>query len=123
MITKSTTKKLLPALHNKSNYVLHLDNLQQCLKHGLVLKKIYSAIEFSHSNWLKPFIDINAKLRAEATNVYKQQYKDLSNMTYGKLMENVRMYLVNSWDKAKKIISKPNFYEQTFVTKISYHLK
>jgi hypothetical protein len=113
-ITQSKTKKLLLTLHDKKNYIIHIENLLQCLKHGLILKKIHSAIEFTHSEWLKPFIDLNAKLRAEATNDFdKQQYKDLSNMTYGKLMENVRkyrqIYLVNSWEKAKSLVAKPNF--------------
>lgn len=84
----------------------------QCPKHGPVLLTIHHAIEFSHSYWLKPFIVLNSILRTEATNDFdKQQYNDLSNMT--KLMENVRkyreMYLVNLWDKAKKIIARPNF--------------
>jgi hypothetical protein len=113
-ITSMKERKLMLTLHNKTKYIIHLENLLQCLKHGLKLVKIHRAIEFSQSDWLKKFIDLNADLRAKATNSFdKGLYKDLSNMTYGKLMENVRkyreIYIINSWDKAKKYFNKPNY--------------
>ena len=39
-IPRVTTKKLVPNLNDKSNYILHFKNLQQYLSLGLVLKKV-----------------------------------------------------------------------------------
>ena len=33
------------------------------LKHGLVLKNVHRAISFNQDEWLKPYIDMNSKLR------------------------------------------------------------
>ena len=35
---------------------------------GLILKKVHRVIQFNQEPWLKPYIDMNAKLRAEAKN-------------------------------------------------------
>ena len=44
-ITKGTVKKLVPNLMNKSNYVIHYRNLQQCLELGMKLKKIHRILK------------------------------------------------------------------------------
>ena len=39
-------EKLVPNLKNKKEYVVHIKALDQALKHGLKLKKVYRVIEF-----------------------------------------------------------------------------
>ena len=58
-------KKLVSNLHNKEKYVLHIRHLKQALNHGLILN-VHRIIEFNQKAWLKPYIDLNTKLRAEA---------------------------------------------------------
>ena len=45
-ITTGKVKKLVPILINKSNYVIHYRNLQQCLKLGINLKTIHRILKF-----------------------------------------------------------------------------
>ena len=51
---------------NKKNYVVHIKALKQGLNHGLILKKVHRVIQFNQKAWLKPYIDMNTKLRTEA---------------------------------------------------------
>ena len=53
-------------MHNKENYVVHIRTSKQRLNHGLILKKVYKVIQFNQKAWLKPYIDINTKLRTDA---------------------------------------------------------
>ena len=41
--------KLVPNINKKKKYVVHIKALDQVLKHGLVLKKVYRAIKFEQS--------------------------------------------------------------------------
>ena len=55
---------LLIALdQDKEKYVVHILALKQALNHGLILKKVHRVIEFRQEAWLKPYIDMNTKLR------------------------------------------------------------
>ena len=63
-------EKLVPYLYDKKNYVIHVRMLNKALKHGLILKKIHRVIEFDQFAWLKPYIDMNTKLRAQAENEF-----------------------------------------------------
>ena len=40
-------EKLVANLHQKTEYVIHMRNLKQSLKHGLVLKKLHRVIKFN----------------------------------------------------------------------------
>ena len=56
-------EKLVANLHDKTEYVIHIRNLQQALNHGLVLKKVHRMIKFNQNVWLKPYIDMNTDLK------------------------------------------------------------
>ena len=56
-------EKLVANLHDKTEYVIHINNLKPALKRGLVLKKVRSVIIFNQNAWLKPYVNINTDLR------------------------------------------------------------
>ena len=59
-------EKLICSIEDKEKYVMHIKVLKQALNHGLVLKKVHRIIQFNQKEWLKPYIDMNNKLRKEA---------------------------------------------------------
>ena len=65
--------KLVCNLNDKENYSIHIAALKQALNHGLVLKKVHSAISFRQEAWLKPYIDLNTKIKKKMpkTNLKK----------------------------------------------------
>ena len=84
-------EKLVTNLHDKTEYVIHIRNLKQGLNHGLILKKLYRVIKFNQKAWLKPYIDMNTKLRQKARNDFEKDFfKLMNNVVFGKNMENVR---------------------------------
>lgn len=65
--------KLCGTLNVKQNYVCHLKTLQQAMTHGLVLRKLHRGLMFRQSEWMKPYIDINTKRRAESSSKSVQE--------------------------------------------------
>ena len=109
------TKKLVCNLHNKKNYVAHINVLKQALSHGLKLRKVHRVIEFEQEAWLKKYIDFNTDLRMKATNDFEKDFfKLMNNAVFGKTMENVRKHrdikLVRTDNKRNKLVSEPNYH-------------
>ena len=114
IMCENKVEKLIPNLRNKEKYVIHYKNLKQYLDLGLRLTHIYRGIKFEESEWLKPYIDMNTKLRTKAKNNFEKDFfKLMNNSVFGKTMENIRnrvnIKLVNDRDKAKRLTAKPNF--------------
>ena len=110
---KNGVEKLIPNLRDKTKYVIHYKNLIQCLKAGMKLKKIHRGIKFIESEWMKPYIEMNTNLRTKAKNNFEKDfYKLMNNSVFGKTMENIRnrvnVKLVNTQERLKKLVSKPN---------------
>ena len=82
-------EKLVTNLHDKAKYVIHMKNLNQALSHGLILKNIHRVIQFNEKTWLKPYIDMNTKLKKIAKNSFEKVVL-MNNAVSGKSMENVR---------------------------------
>ena len=123
-------KKLIPNLRNKNNYVVHYKNLMQCLRLGMKLKKIHRGIKFIEAAFLKPYIDKNTNLRAQAKNNFEKDFfKLMNNSVFGKTMENIRnrvnVKLVNSGEQFKKLASKPNYESRKIFNEnlVSVHMK
>ena len=114
------TKKLVCNLHNKKNYVAHINMLKQALSHGLKLKKVHRVSEFEEEAWLKKYIDFNMDLRAKATNDFEKGFfKLMNNAVFGKTMENVRKHrdikLVKTDKKRNKLVSEPNYHTMKLI--------
>ena len=71
--------KLVTNLHDKTEYVIHIRNLKQALNHGLILKKIHRVIKFNQKAWLKPYTDMNTKLRPKVRNSFEKDFFKLMN--------------------------------------------
>ena len=82
-LDKST--KLVCTVQDKKNYVAHIAALKQALNHGLKLAKVHKIIQFDQEAWLKPYIDMNTKLRKEAKNDFEKDFfKLMNNAVFGK---------------------------------------
>ena len=99
-------KKLVCNLYDKKKYV-HINSLKQALNHII--------IEFNQKAWLKPYIDMDTKLRKLARNDFeKDLFKLMNNSVFGKTMENIRKHreikLVTTDKKRSKLVSEPNYH-------------
>ena len=107
-------EKLITSLDDKENYVIHISVLKQALNHGLILKKVHRVIEFRQEAWLKPYINMNTKLRTDAKNHFEKNFKLMNNSVFGKTMENVRNHrdikLVTNDERRNKLVSEPNYH-------------
>ena len=83
-------EKLIPHLGERKNCVLHVNNFKQYLKRDMKLAKIYRGIKFFEKEWLKSYIDLNTKLRAEAKSDFEKYFFNLmNNSVFGMTMENI----------------------------------
>ena len=127
---KNRVEKLIPNLRDKTKYVIHYKNLIQCLKAGMKLKKIHSGIKFKESEWMRLYIEMNTNLRTKAKNNFEKDfYKLMNNSVFGKTMENIRnrvnVKLVNTQERLKKLVAKPNFRSRKIFSEnlVSVHMK
>ena len=84
-IVVNKVEKLIPNLWDKNKYVLHHRNLKQYLEMGMILTEIHRGISFDEDAWLKPYIEMNTKLRTEASNEFEKDFfKLMNNSVFGK---------------------------------------
>ena len=127
---KNGVKKLIPNLWDKNNYVVHYKTLMQYLSLGMKLKKIHRGIKFIEADFLKPYIDKNTNLRAQAKNNFEKDFfKLMNNSVFGKTMENIRnrvnVKLVDAGEQFKKLAAKPNYNGRKIFNEnlVSVHMK
>ena len=65
-------EKLICNIEDKEKYVMHIKVLKQALNHGLVFKKVHRVIQFNQKDWLKPYIDMNTKLRKKLKMILRK---------------------------------------------------
>ena len=101
--------------YDKKNYVVHIRSLKQALNHGLILKKVHRVIQFNLEPRLKPYINMNAELRKQATNDFEKDFfKLMHSSVFGKTMENVRKHrnikLVTTDKRRIQLVPEPNYH-------------
>ena len=69
-----TSEKLSPNLYNKTNYIVHYENLRLHPKHGLQLVKVHRILKLRQSVWIKPYIDFNTAKRRAAKSSFLQAH-------------------------------------------------
>ena len=114
-------EKLVANLHDKTEHVIHIRNLKQALNHGLISKKFHRVIKFNKKTWLKPYIDINTKLRQTVKNNFgKDFFKLMNNAVFGKTLENMRKHrnfkLATTERRRNYLVSEPNYHTTKFFT-------
>ena len=66
--------KLVCNLYDKKKLAVYIRALKQALMHGLKLKKVHKVFQFNQKAWLKPYIDMNIKLRKETKNDFEKEF-------------------------------------------------
>ena len=118
-------RKLCLTLQDKKDYICHYRNLKFYLEKGMKLVKVNRVLQFKQSDWIRPYVELNTKLRQQADNKFEEDFaKLMNNSFFGKTCEDVRKYknfeIVMNEKKADRLISKPTMkqsqiYEENLV--------
>ena len=114
-------EKLVTNLNDKIEDVIQIRNLKQTLNHGLVLKKVHTMIQLNQKPWLKPYIDMNTKLKQKAkTNFEKDFFKQMNKAVFGKTMKNMRKHrnikLVTTESRRNQLVLEPSYHTPKLFT-------
>ena len=95
--------------------MLNIRALKQALNYESILQELPRVIQFNQEAWLKPYTDMNTKLRKELKiDFEKDFFKLMNNVAFGKTMENVRKHrdikLVTTDKRRDQLVSEPNYY-------------
>lgn len=112
--TKHLSLKLMTTFLPKKNYIVHYRVLKFYLKMGLKVDEISDGVMFSQSAYIKPYVDLNTRRRAESKNSFDSKlYKLLTNALFGKTIERAdkrtKVRLVSDSRKFEKLAGKPTF--------------
>ena len=79
--------KLCLTLQDKKEYICHYRNLKFYLEKGLKIEKVSRVLQFDQSPWIKPYIDLNTRLRQESDNKFEEGFaKLMNNSFFGELL-------------------------------------
>ena len=107
-------EKLVVNLHDKAEYIIHIENLKHALNNRLVLKIFFKVIKFSKNACPKPYIDINTDLRKKSKNdLEKKFFKLMNNAVIGKHRD---IKLVRTERRRNYLVSEPNYQITKFFT-------
>ena len=81
----------------------------------MTLERAHRVIQFNQKAWLKPYMNMNTKLRKEAKiDFEKDFFKQMNNAVFGKTIENVRNHgdikMVTTNAQRNRLVSEPNYH-------------
>ena len=84
---------------------------------------MHRVIRFNQEAWLKPYIDMNTRLRKKAKSEFEKDFfKLMNNSVFGKTMGNVRKHrdikLGTTEEKRIKLVLEPNYHTTKHFPKI-----
>ena len=103
-------EKLVVNLHDKAEYIIHIENLKHALNNGLVLKIFFKVIKFSKNACPKPYIDLRKKSK---NDLEKKFFKLMNNAVIGKHRD---IKLVRTERRRNFLVSEPNYQITKFFT-------
>ena len=114
--------KLVGTIEDKEKYIVHISALKQALNNGLKLKKIHRIIQFDQKAWLKPYIEMNTKIRAGAKNDFEKEFFKLMNSSvFGKpwtiyeiIERDIR--LATNDKQRNKLVLEPNYHTTKYIS-------
>lgn len=90
------TRKLVPHLGPRTKYMVYAPTLKLYMEIGAEITAIHRILRFQQAPIIKPFVDLNTRLRKEAAACGDlfgvDQAKAFVNSTYGKQLQDVRRY-------------------------------
>jgi hypothetical protein len=119
------TQKLINHLGDRKKYILSYEMLLLAREQGVRFPTIHRVLKYNQSYWLKPYIELNTRLRMDSKNTFEQEYyKLLNNSVYGKFLEDVSKYVnfelftTNNSIKYKRLhLKKPYLIKRKMVYK------
>jgi hypothetical protein len=105
------TEKLIGNLQRSNTRHNNYRNLKLYLGLGMKLLRVHRVVAFRQESWLKPYVELNTKMRQQAkTDFEKDFFKLMVNAFFGKSMENLRkrrkVDLVRDTVKLRKLLAK-----------------
>lgn len=80
--------KLIPTLNGRKKYVVHIEELQCAVRHGIKVTKVHRGVKFDSAPVMRDYILFNTAKRKVAKNEFeKAYYKLMNNACYGKTLE------------------------------------
>jgi len=68
------TRKLIPTLKGRRNYVVHYRNLQLYIELGMKITKVHRILGFQQKPWLQAYIEFNSNIRKQAKNDFEKDF-------------------------------------------------
>ena len=120
-IMKFKTSIKLQINFEKSLLLIYIKKFKTSIKLRINFEKVHRLIRFNQDEWMKPYIEMNSKIRQKAKNNFENDFFNSINLAvFEKTMENVRKHrdikLVTIERRRNYLVSEPNYHTTKFFT-------